>query len=133
MASKKHQLILGLIIKKMSNNGIDIKRIDGRFHGAFGDKYKLPPKIERHRPDVVGVNKEGVFCIGEAKTETDLKNKRTYEQIKDFTSLEIDGRYCNVYIGIPMSSKYVFLNSLMSQGIKVDNLDLICVPDMLII
>lgn len=132
MAGKKHQFILGLIIKKMCDDGVVIKRIDGRFNGSFGDKYKLPPKIERHRPDVVGVNNGGVFCIGEAKTENDLGNKRTYEQIMDFTNLRIEDKFCNVYIGIPMSSRSSFISILISEGINVDNLNLICVPDLLI-
>lgn len=133
MSSNKHQFILGLVIKMMREAGITIYGIDGSYPGLFGEKIQIPPQILRHRPDAIGVRNEGQVCIGEAKTKNDLTNTRTYEQLQDFASTEINGKLCEVFVGIPKSSEDVFSKVLGKTGLKdIENLHLLCVPDELI-
>ncbi len=121
MASKKHQFILGLIVKKIREEGFTIISIDGKSSGSFGIKTELPPKILRHRPDVIAVNEDGQICIGEAKTNNDIKNTRTSEEITDYTTIELNEKACYVIIGIPQES-IVELNKLLKRiGIHNDN------------
>ena len=86
MASKQHQFIIGLINRKIYEYGYTIAFIDGNVSGAFNKKYKLPPKIVRHRPDIIGINNEGFICIGEAKTKDDIFNSRTKAEFLDFSN-----------------------------------------------
>ncbi|HHT9107573.1 MAG TPA: hypothetical protein ACFYD9_02905 [Candidatus Wunengus sp. YC64] len=133
MSSNRHQFILGLVIKKMREVGVTIYGIDGSYPGLFGEKIKIPPQILRHRPDAIGTRNNGQVCIGEAKTENDLANARTHEQLQDFASIKINGQLCELFIGIPKSSEDVFRKVLEKTGLKdIDNLYLLCVPDELI-
>ena len=59
MATKKHQFILGLVIKKMKEEGFDVINVDGNYPGLFGEKLSLPPTILHHRPDALGVKEDG--------------------------------------------------------------------------
>ncbi len=133
MAGNKHQFILGLVIKKMREEGITVSYIDGLYPGLFGKSVPVPPTILRHRPDAVGIRDNGQICIGEAKTENDISNNRTYAQLQDFTSIELNGSKCEVYIGIPQSSKTLFLKSLKKVGLSdQSNLHVLFVPDEII-
>lgn len=133
MVSDKHQFILGLIIKKMRDEGVAISGIDGSYPGLFGEKLQLPSQILRHRPDAIGTKNDGQVCIGEAKTENDIANIRTQEQLQDFSFIEINGKKCEVFIGIPKSSEDIFNKILEKNGLKgIDNLHLLCIPDELI-
>lgn len=133
MAGSRHQFILGLVIKKMREEGIIIQCVDGDYPGLFGEKIQLPPQILRHRPDAFGINVDGQVCIGEAKTESDISNYRTYEQLQDFSSIELNGKKCEVFIGIPNSSKSDFNKSLERIGLKgCNNIHVLYIPDELI-
>lgn len=133
MASNKHQFILGLVIKKMRETGVTVYGIDGSYPGLFGEKIQIPPQILRHRPDAIGTRSDGQVCIGEAKTENDLANARTHEQLQDFASVEINGKLCELFIGVPKSSEDVFRKVLEKMGLKdIANLHLLCIPDELI-
>lgn len=133
MAGRKHQFILGLIIKKMREDGVAIQGIDGNYPGLFGAKVPLPPQVLRHRPDVIGVKEDGQICFGEAKTENDILNSRTYEQLKDFSTIELNGKHCDVFIGLPKSSEDIFKKSLQRIGLMGrSNIQVIYVPDEII-
>lgn len=133
MASDKHQFILGLVIKKMREEGAIIHGVDGDYPGLFGEKIELPPQILRHRPDAIGTKEDGEICIGEAKTESDITNYRTYEQLQDFSSVELNGKKCEVFIGIPESSEHIFNKSLERIGLKdCSNIHILYIPDELI-
>jgi len=133
MAGNRHQFILGLVIKKMREGGATISAVDGAYAGLFGEKIPLPPTILRHRPDAVGVKQDGRICIGEAKTESDIANNRIYEQLHDFATIELNGKICEVIVGIPKSSEDVFNRSLKRVGLQGnDNIHVLCVPDELI-
>lgn len=133
MAGKKHQFILGLIIKKIREDGFTIISIDGNCSGSFGNKTQLPPKIMRHRPDVIAIKENGSICIGEAKTDEDINSTRTYEQLIDYTNTEINGRRCNVILGVPKSSMDVFKKYLYKNRlIENENFFVLYVPDEII-
>jgi len=133
VAGKKHQFIVGLIIRKIRELGYEVKCIDGKTDGAFYERYPLPPTIQRHRPDVIAVDSEGNVCIGEAKTAGDLNNNRINEQIVDFTSTDLNGKNCYVVIGVPMSCKESFEKKLKEiKAYQNDNLDVLFIPDEII-
>ncbi len=133
MAGKNHQFILGLIIKKIRELGFKIIALDGSCLGTFGEIIKIPPKIFRHRPDVIAVNNEGFFCIGEAKTANDLNNRRIHEQILDYMDVKLNGKHCYIVIGIPQSSKYKLEDLLKKlQVLKSPNVSILTVPDEII-
>lgn len=133
MLSNRHQFILGLVIKKMREEGVTIYGIDGSYPGLFGEKIQLPPQILRHRPDAIGTKEDGKICIGEAKTENDIANSRTYEQLQDFSTIELNGKKCELFVGIPKSSEEYFNKILEKFRLKdIDNIHLLCIPDELI-
>lgn len=133
MAGERHQFILGLVIRKMREEGITIQNVDGNYPGLFGEQTPLPPQILRHRPDAIGIKSTGQLCIGEAKTEFDIANTRTYEQLEDFTTVEVNGSRCEVFIGIPQSSEDAFKKSLERMGLKeCENLHILYIPDEII-
>jgi hypothetical protein len=133
VAGKRHQFILGLIIKKIREDGFTIISTDGNLSGAFGDKMQLPPKILRHRPDVIAINEDGLICIGEAKTENDINSLRTSEEFYDYANTELNGKRCFVIIGIPQSSKKGLNSYLKKIGVSdFQNIFVLYVPNEII-
>lgn len=133
MASAKHQFILGLIVKYMREQGILITGVDGDYPGLLGEKIEVPPQILRHRPDIVGVRKNGQICFGEAKTENDIANSRTYAQIQDFASIKLNNQICDVFIGLPKSSDKLLRKTLKRMGLlERSNIIVLCIPDEII-
>ena len=133
MASKQHQFIVGLINRKICEYGFKILFIDGHVSGAFEKKYEMPPKILRHRPDVIGINDNGNICIGEAKTSNDISSNRTKEEILDFSTCEFNGNKCSLIIGIPKSSQIDLENLLIKLSIQNNiNIEILSIPDEII-
>jgi hypothetical protein len=133
MASKQHQFIMGLINRKMCEYGFTVVFIDGHVSGAFNKKYELPPKIVRHRPDVIGIDARGYICIGEAKTKNDILNERTKEEFFDFSNFESNGHKCFLIIGVPKSSCDDLNRVLVGLGIQNNkNIQILSVPDEII-
>jgi len=133
VAGNRHQFILGLVIKKMREEGVTIYAIDGNYPGLFGEKISLPSQIMRHRPDAMGTKANGQICIGEAKTENDIANKRTYEQLHDFSTTILNGAVCEVFVGIPKIGEELFSRTLIKCGLKDShNIHTIVVPDEII-
>ena len=133
MASKQHQFIMGLINRKMCEYGFTIVYIDGHVSGAFDKKYELPPKIVRHRPDIIGIDAKGCICIGEAKTKDDIINERTKEEFFDFSKFELNGHKCLLIIGTPKSSCDDLNKVLTGLGIQNnENIQILSVPDEII-
>jgi hypothetical protein len=133
LAGEKHQFILGLVIRKMCEDGVTIYSIDGDYPGLFGEKILLPPTILRHRPDAMGIKNNGQICIGEAKTENDILSNRTYEQLQDFATIKLNKKNCEVFIGIPKSSQNTFDKSLKKLGLNgFRNIHVLYIPDELI-
>ncbi len=134
--SNSHQLILGLIARRMREKGYLVISFDGH-ESLIGDlSLNAPKKIKRHKPDLIGINLEDKrICIGEAKTSSDLNSKRTKEQFLDFSCLMTKSqRLCELIIGIPKSSEKELLYLL--QNLKLlnkSNISYIWMPDDLLV
>jgi len=117
----------------MREEGASVYGVDGVYPGLFGEKISLPRQIMRHRPDAIGVKANGQICIGEAKTENDISHKRTYEQLQDFSSVELNGKLCEVFIGVPKIGEDLFKKSLERWGLKeAQNIHVLFIPDEII-
>lgn len=133
MAGSRHQFILGLVVKLMREQGITIVGVDSGYPGMFGEKVQMPPQILRHRPDIIGIRENGQICIGEAKTENDICNSRTYSQVQDFASVELNGHNCDFFIGIPKSSKDLYRKTMKKLGLlERTNITVLYVPEEII-
>jgi len=133
MASNKHQFILGLVIKKMRVSGCKVKYVEGKYIGGISKNFSLPPKIFRHRPDVLGITECGQICIGDAKTDSDIRSIRTKEQIIDYTSIILNGLPCQVFLGIPFRCKDNLDKFLKDASLyKYSYLNIIYVPEEII-
>lgn len=135
MASKGHQMIAGLIARKMRMEGYGVISFDGNESIISQVLLSVPPQISRHRPDLIGVNlKDKAICIGEAKTELDLKTKRTEEQLTDFSNITTtEGNLCNLIIGVPQSAIPILKDVLTKIGIKdKKNISYVYLPDELL-
>ncbi|MBS3155599.1 hypothetical protein J4404_03840 [Candidatus Woesearchaeota archaeon] len=134
--SRSHQLILGLIVRKMREKGYLVVSFEGN-ESLIGDlSLDAPKKINRHKPDLIGINLEDKrICIGEAKTSSDLSSKRTKEQFLDFSCLMTKSqKLCELIIGIPRSSEKRLLDLL--QNLKISNrsnISYIWMPDDLLL
>ncbi|MEW6409383.1 MAG: hypothetical protein AB1488_04635 [Nitrospirota bacterium] len=108
MPTKLHQMIVGLIGRKMREKGYDIVAFDGNEYLFDGQKLNIPPPIKRHKPDIVGFKFEtNEICIGEAKTSEDLFSKRTKEQLLDYSNTKgiSTGKHLEIILGIPKSAE----------------------------
>jgi len=108
MPTKLHQMIVGLIGRKMREKGYDIVAFDGSEYLFEGAKLNIPPRIKRHRPDILGFKFETKeICVGEAKTGEDLFSERTKEQLLDYSSTTglSTGKHIEIIIGIPKSAE----------------------------
>jgi hypothetical protein len=131
MASEAHQFIAEVIANKMYAEGYEVISFEGH-NQTETVKLRLPPKILRHRPDLIGIKKQSI-AIGEAKTASDL-GKRTREQLQDFTNNDLwpaDIEH-KVFFGIPTSIKEEFMRMVKRLGIDENNLLIIDVPDRLL-
>lgn len=108
MPTKLHQMIVGLIGRKMREKGYDIVAFHGNEYLFDGQKLNIPPSIKRHRPDIVGFKFETQdICVGEAKTSEDLFLKRTKEQLLDYSNTKglSTGKHIEIILGIPKSAE----------------------------
>lgn len=106
MAKKFHQMIVGLIGRKMRDKGYEIVAFDGNEYMFDGQKLNIPIPIKRYRPDIIGFKFETKeICVGEAKTSEDLFSKRTKEQLLDYSSTKgfSTSKHIEIIIGIPKS------------------------------
>ena len=131
MASKVHQFLLGLLIKKVRLAGYRIFFLEGKF--VEENQLPIPPKILRHRPDALGISVYGQVCICESKTNHDINTNRTKEQLIDFSNIELNGFLCEVFIAIPKSAEYVLNKVLRDIKLyKKNNIFILKVPDEII-
>ena len=124
MASIKHQFIIDCIIRKMRDMAFEPVSIEGK--STLMSSLKIPPKIIRHRPDIIGVNKNYNICIGEAKTNSDVNSKRTKEQLIDYVQSG-----CLTIMGCPRSC-YSELNNLIKRFLPNQQIiSILKIPDEL--
>lgn len=134
-ASTAHDLIVALITRRIVQSGYQIAGIESSFDWLFGEGFRLPPAIIRHRPDVLGVRDRPPFlAIGDAKTISDLGSRRTSQQLVDYASLVVgkDQTPCWVVIGIPKSGAAQLHQLIIRLGIARDRICRVEVPDLLL-
>lgn len=132
MTSRAHQLIIGLIARKMRAKGYEIVSFDGNESLITDISMDAPLTLKRHRPDIIGIDiKNKKICIGEAKTDSDLASKRTKEQFIDYSNLSTKlGNLCELIIGIPQSSESKLKEILLDLGlVEKSNISFIWMPD----
>ena len=134
-ASQAHDMIVALITRKVMESGYKIAGIESSFEWLFGDGFRLPPPIVRHRPDVLGVRDRKPFlAIGDAKTVHDLGARRTSEQLRDYVDVRVDqdGTPCLVIIGIPQTGVEKLRRLISRLNIPNDRITILEVPDVLL-
>jgi hypothetical protein len=132
MASQKHDFIVASISRKVRELGFDITFVDGEYVNISLIKHPIPPKIVNHKPDIIGENRIGNYCIGEAKTKNDLKSKRTKQQLIDFSE------FVNLYagnffiIGIPLSAENELNQLIEKLNLNNQSIIILRIPDNLL-
>lgn len=136
MPSKMHQMLVDLIGRKMYEKGYIPVAFDGRNYVVHGEEVHIPPRINRHRPDVIGINIETkVLCIGEAKTASDLSSERTREQLSDYANIIgfTSRQKFELIIGIPKNAENVLMRLMSSLALKgLPNVSYIVLPEELV-
>lgn len=130
-ASKEHDLIVVMVARYIKQRGYELVALDCSLDWLFGDSFRLPPAITIHRPDILGVRQETPFvCIGEAKTRSDMRSKRTRRQLKDFASASVErgGASCEVVVGIPSDCQTILGKLIRSLGVAPNRITVIAVP-----
>lgn len=135
MASKAHQFLVTCIVRKMREKGYEVVAFDGDYTKVSDIPFKMPPKVMRHRPDILGMNVQDTrLCIGEAKTLNDLTSTRTKEQLEDYANviLEESKPKCELIVAIPKSAEDTLISMLNSLGINAsDNVSYLTVSEVL--
>jgi len=124
MPSQRHQFIVDCIIRKMRLYGFEPVSLDGI--STLVSSLNIPRKILHHRPDVIGIDKNDNFCIGEAKTENDINSKRTKEQIRDYQEVNA----CAIF-GCPNSSYPTMIKTMKKLISNSGRNIIIKIPDEL--
>lgn len=79
MTGNEHQNLVDALIKALISEGYTIENADS------GD-YLRPTTIERHEPDIIAKDQNGLVIIGEAKTKEGLNSETSKEQFIDFSN-----------------------------------------------
>lgn len=136
MPSKMHKMLIDLISRKMVEKGYFPVAFDGKYFILQNEQINIPPKIGRHRPDVLGINpKTKRICIGEAKTTNDLISPRSREQLIDYSNIigQSSQERFELIIGIPQSGMNILQSLLKGLGlINLSNISYIILPEELV-
>lgn len=129
-------MLVDLIGRKMREEGYAPVAYDGQYYTFHGEAVHVPPRIGRHRPDVIGINMETkVLCIGEAKTGDDLLSERTREQLLDYSNIvgATSGLRFELIIGVPRNEESILLRLMVDLGLeKLTNVSYIVLPEELV-
>jgi len=133
MASKAHDFIVALVARKVVTLGFEVVCLEGAYCCMASGPSRVPPRIIRHRPDVVGENPAGAFCVGEAKTPGDLGTRRTREELKDYAQVLALSPSSALVIGYPAESHTAVLALLAAVGLAPGRaVHLLRVPSVLL-
>jgi hypothetical protein len=95
-------MLVDLIARKMQDKGYLPVAFDGKYLVIEDEVIHIPPRIGRHRPDVIGIKPSTKrLCLGEAKTLDDLRTQRTREQFTDYSRVigQTSGEIAELIIG----------------------------------
>ncbi len=136
MPSKAHRMLVDLIARKMRDDGYLPVAYDGRNLVLEGQIIHIPPRVGRHRPDVIGINPSTrSLCIGEAKTSEDLRSKRTQEQLLDYSKIigRSSGQIADLIIGVTKDAEASLTKILAELGLSNSlNVKYIVLPEELV-
>ena len=136
MPTRSHQMIVGLIGRKMREKGYTIVAFDGNEYLFDGQKLNIPITIKRHRPDIVGLKFDTrEICVGEAKTRGDLFSKRTKEQLLDYSTTKSfsSGKNIEIIVGIHKSAEEELITILKRLSLYgKDSISYIWLPEELV-
>jgi hypothetical protein len=136
MPSQAHQFLAMCIVRKIREKGYEVVALDGDYTKVSDIPFKIPPKVMRHRPDIIGVRIGDMrVCIGEAKTKSDLSSERTKEQFMDYAKVILDESKpkCELMIAIPKSAEDILIKLLKRLDIcENDNIFYLTVPELLL-
>lgn len=136
MPSKMHKMLVDLIGRKMYEQGYLPVAFDGKNYVIQGEQVHVPPTIGRHRPDVIGINRNTkVLCIGEAKSKNDLFSERTKEQLLDYSNVIgfTSRQKFQLIIGIPQNAENYLLRLMSNLSIDgLQNVSYIVLPEELV-
>ena len=125
--------MVSALARKIRQYGFRILYFDGKYQHIHSSKFEMPPKIIEHKPDIVGVKGDDYFCIGEAKTSSDIFSKRTRTQIADFLMLVKTNPGNKLLLGIPIKSKNDLQYLLTKLGYQYENqIEIMYFPDKLL-
>jgi hypothetical protein len=91
----------------MARDGYTIIRFDGTCEQArICNHAQTPAAVFGVRPDVVGIDRNGAYAFGEAKTAEDIDCAHTRRQLFVLSRLKMTttGDPCRIYISIPRSN-----------------------------
>jgi len=133
MASEKHNFIVSAIARKIRQDGFRIIYLEGKYQDIDTKKSDIPPKIINHKPDIIGEKDNMFFCIGEAKTKTDIFSERTKNQIIDFLTIVRLSYGNKLVLGIPLNAKENLEKLLIELGIvNQKQIEIIRIPEELL-
>jgi hypothetical protein len=133
MASEKHNFIVSAIARKIRQDGFRIIYLEGKYQDIDTKKFDIPPKIINHKPDIIGEKDNMFFCIGEAKTKTDIFSERTKNQIIDFLTIVRLSYGNKLVLGIPLNAKENLEKLLIELGIvNQKQIEIIRIPEELL-
>ncbi len=129
-------MLVDLIARKMRDDGYLPVAYDGRNLVLEGQIIHIPPRVGRHRPDVIGINPSTrSLCIGEAKTSEDLRSKRTQEQLLDYSKIigRSSGQIADLIIGVTKDAEASLTKILAELGLSNSlNVKYIVLPEELV-
>ena len=124
MASIKHQFILDCIIRRMRQLGFEPISFEGK--STIVNSLKIPPRVLRHRPDIISINLCHELCVGEGKTNNDVSSLRTKEQLIDYQKA---GFF--TILGCPASAYYQVKKITEKINREHKNILILKIPDEL--
>jgi hypothetical protein len=129
-------MLVDLIARRMRDDGYLPVAYDGRNLVLEGEIIHIPPRVGRHRPDVIGINPSTrSLCIGEAKTSDDLRSKRTQEQLLDYSKImgRSSGQIADLIIGVTKDAEPSLTQILAELGLSNSpNVKHIVLPEELV-
>jgi len=132
MAGKPHNFLVSFISGKLKKNGFNIIYLDGNYIDISMSKFEIPPRIINHRPDLIAQNDEGTFYIGEAKTKSDLGNRRTQNQFIDFLTYVKINTNNRLIIGIYDDSQQELRKLLVRLNmLNEPQINIYCLPSLI--
>lgn len=133
MASSDHDFIVALVARKIKSLGFEIIFMEGQYCSPMQVRRRVPPRVVRHRPDVVGAKLDGGYCIGEAKTNDDIHTPRSHEQLEDYATFLRDSPRSMLVVGCPHEASWEMTSLMLSCGLHADaRVHLLFVPEPLL-